>query len=483
MELVNGLSGLLSIVEDSEDEAAVLAGGCRWVCRQAGATAVAVVSADRATLVASEGWKRSDLAGEIASILAGTDARSPDDRANTGSGAVAVPVRYGGAIVGSVVARGQSGEHAALAQALQAFAALCGSALRARLDAISAPARSRDLIPEIVGGSPLMQSVREAIARAAVAPFPVLIEGESGTGKELVARALHRLGPRRDRRLCAVNCAALSDDLVEAELFGHTRGAFTGAVGARAGLFEEASGGTLFFDEVAELSSRAQAKLLRALQEREIRRVGENASRSVDVRVIAATNANLADAVAAGRFRDDLRFRLAVVKIRLPPLRDRLEDVASLAQVFWRRAAAEAGTRAVLAPDAVARLGRHPWPGNVRELQNVISSLVVSVSARGRVAARQVDQVLSQSAAPADPVMRLETARRTFERRVIAAALVRHAGRRVAAASELGLTRQGLSKALRRLGLAADEDAAGLSAPGEESAGLSAPSGERAGVA
>lgn len=477
MELVNGLSGLLSIVEDSEDDGAVLAGGCKWVCRQTGAKTVAVVSADGNTLVAAEGWKRSDLGGEIAAVLADAAARPRDRTPDINADAPAVlvvPVRYSGITIGSILAKVRPGEHAALRQALQAFAALSGSALRARLDAMAAPARSRDLIPEIVGDSPLMHAVREAIARAATTPFPVLIEGESGTGKELVARALHRLGPRRDRRLCAVNCAALSDDLVEAELFGHTRGAFTGAVGPRTGLFEEASGGTLFFDEVAELSPRAQAKLLRALQEREIRRVGENAARAVDIRVIAATNANLADAAAAGRFRDDLRFRLAVVRIRLPPLRERLEDVASLAQAFWRRVGAEAGTRAVLGPDAVAALGRYAWPGNVRELQNVISNLVVSAPARGRVAARHVDQVLSHAASPPSdhPVVRLEAARRTFERRVVAAALVRHAGRRVAAASELGLTRQGLSKALRRLGLAADEDAAGLSARGEESAGV-----------
>lgn len=455
MELVNGLSALLSIVEDSEDDVALLAGGCRWVLRQAGARAVAVVSADGGTLVAAEGWKRSDLGGEIAAMMA-----TP----------MHVPVRYGGITIGHLVAKGETGERADLHQALQAFAALAGSALRARLDALTAPTRIRDLIPEIVGDSPLMQSVREAIARAAAAPFPVLIEGESGTGKELVARALHRLGPRRHQRLCAVNCAALTDELFEAELFGHARGAFTGAIGSRTGLFEEANGGTLFFDEVAELSPRAQAKLLRALQEREIRRVGENSGRSVDVRVIAATNTDLSDAVAAGRFRDDLRFRLAVVRIRLPPLRDRVEDVASLARVLWRRAAAEAGTRALLGPDAVARLARHTWPGNVRELQNVISSLVVSVPGRGRIGARHVDQVLRHAESSEDPVVHLETARRTFERRVIAAALVRHAGRCGPAASELGLTRQGLAKALRRLGLATErvaeatitEDAAGV---------------------
>lgn len=463
MHLVDGLSGLLSVIEDADDEVGVLVGGCRWVCRQAGAMSVALVSADRATLVAAEGWRRADLAGEISEILDGParDVRQPHHDAATGG--FGVSVRYGGVTTGYVVVRGRPSDRPALQQAAQALAALCGSALRARLDSLTATQRARQSIPEIVGDSPLMEAVRDAVVRAATAPFPVLIEGESGTGKELVARALHRLSPRRDHRWSAVNCAALSDELVEAELFGHTRGAFTGAVGPRTGLFEDAHGGTLFLDEVTELSPRAQAKLLRVLQEREVRRVGENQARSIDVRIIAACNVPVADAVASGRFRDDLRFRLAVVRIRLPSLRERVEDLPALAQLFWRRAAGEAGTRATLGPDALARLTRHAWPGNVRELQNVMAGLVVAAPARGRVGARHVEQVLSHVTAAAEmPGVRLEAARRTFERRVITAALVRHAGRRAAAASELGLTRQGLTKALRRLGLAAEEDAAGV---------------------
>jgi len=463
MHLVDGLSGLLAVVEDSEDDAAVLTGGCRWVCRQSGASAVALVSADGTTLVAAEGWKRSDLAGEIHEVLAGSarDVRQPGH--DTSAAAFGVAVRYGGATIGHVVARGRPSDRPALQQAVMALAALCGSALRARLDTLTASQRARESVPEIVGDSLLMRAVREAVVRAASAPFPVLIEGESGTGKELVARAVHRLGPRRDHRLSAVNCAALTDDLVEAELFGHTRGAFTGAVSARAGLFEEASGGTLFLDEVTELSPRAQAKLLRVLQEREIRRVGENTSRPIDVRVIAACNLPLAEAVAGGRFRDDLRFRLAVVQIHLPALRDRLEDLPLLAHQFWRKAAAEAGTRAMLGGDALARLARHNWPGNVRELQNVVAGLVVAAPRRGRVSARQVDQVLSHtSAIDTQAGICLDAARRSFERRVVAAALVRHAGRRSAAAVELGLTRQGLTKALRRLGLGSDDEAAGV---------------------
>ena len=175
-----------------------------------------------------------------------------------------------------------------------------------------------------------MARVRAAIERAAPSPFPVLIEGESGAGKELVARAIHARSDRRARRFAALNCAALADDLIEAELFGHARGAFTGAISERAGLFEEADGGTLFLDEVGELSPRAQAKLLRAIQEGEIRRVGETRSRKVDARIVAATNRSLEAAAAAGHFRTDLRFRLDVVRIDVPPLRGRPEDIGEL---------------------------------------------------------------------------------------------------------------------------------------------------------
>ena len=470
---VDGLSSLLAVIEEADDDAAVLSGGCRWLCRQAGAAAAAIVSADGGTMLAAEGWRRPDLAGEIRDVLAGAarDIRQSDH--DSTAPAFGVSVRYGGTTIGTVVARGRQSDRPGIQQAALALATLCGSALRARLDSLTTGQRAHASIPEMVGHSPLIASVRDAIMRAASVPFPVLIEGESGTGKELVARALHRLGARRDRRLCTVNCAALTDELVEAELFGHTRGAFTGAVGPRTGLFEEAHGGTLFLDEVTELSPRAQAKLLRVLQEREVRRVGENAPRAIDVRVIAACNIPMADAVAGGRFRDDLRFRLAVVRIHVPALRDRPEDIPTLARLFWKRCVAEAGTRALLGPDALVRLARHAWPGNVRELQNVVAGLVVAAPARGRVSGRHVDQILSQPATVGSPGLPLEAARRTFERRVIAAALVRHAGRRAAAASELGLSRQGLTKALRRLGLSSADEPAGAPA-GHDVGGLSA---------
>jgi DNA-binding NtrC family response regulator len=343
------------------------------------------------------------------------------------------------------------------------LAALIAPALRTRLDAQALVRDAHVRAPEILGHSLAMTAIREAAARAAVTMFPVLIEGESGTGKELVARALHRLSPRRDRSFQAINCAALTDELVEAELFGHTRGAFTGAVGVRVGLFEQAQGGTLFLDEVSELSLRAQAKLLRVLQEREIRRVGENASRAVDVRLVAATNAPLDEGVRRGVFREDLMFRLAVIRIRMPALRDRLEDVAGLAQAFWRQMLADTNKRAVLGADAIAALHRHAWPGNVRELQNAMASLAVIAPATGRVSERHVHQVLGERMAPDTAAgVPLDEARQLFERRLVAAALARHGGRRSAAAQELGLSRQGLSKALRRLGLGTGEDSVGV---------------------
>jgi transcriptional regulator with GAF, ATPase, and Fis domain len=299
-----------------------------------------------------------------------------------------------------------------------------------------------------------MMELRRAVERAAPAPFAVLVEGESGAGKELVARAVHRLGPRRDRPFITLNCAALPEDLVEAELFGHVRGAFSGAVGDRAGVFEEAHGGTLFLDEVAELSSRAQAKVLRVIQEGELRRVGENMSRHVDVRVVAATNRNLGHEVSAGRFRADLFYRLDVIRISVPPLRERREDIALLVDHFWSEATRRLGSRATLATATTAALVRYDWPGNVRELQNVLAALAVRCPKRGIVAPGALPPQFG-ARAPLEPC-RLDDARRVFEERFVRAALVRTGGHRVRAAGELGITRQGLAKLMARLGISDD---------------------------
>jgi DNA-binding NtrC family response regulator len=460
MQMIQDWPALLHIVHEADDELSALTCGCAWLRRQGRAGAVAIVDAEATSWLASDGWTRDDLA-------------HPDvQHALHASGAVCTlgadvfvspSIRYSGQRIGRVIARGAIENRCTIEQAATALAAVAAPAVRARLDALAIARAAHVLAPEIIGQSPGVHALRDAIARAAGTVFPVLIEGESGTGKELVARALHRLGPRRDRRFCAVNCAAFTDELFEAELFGYARGAFTGAVGARAGLFEEAHEGTLFLDEAGDLSARAQAKLLRTLQEREVRRLGENGARRVDVRVVAATNVALGDAVQQGRFREDLLFRLAVIRIRVPPLRDRTEDIPLLAHAFWRRLSAEAGKHVRLGPDALAALCRHQWPGNIRELQNVLTALIVLAPARGRVGERHLSQVLSlQPVATESEHLSLDDGRRLFERRMIVAALARHGGRQAPAAVDLGLTRQGLAKAMRRLDLNPSRDVAGV---------------------
>ncbi|HYQ80156.1 MAG TPA: sigma-54 dependent transcriptional regulator, partial [Anaeromyxobacteraceae bacterium] len=232
--------------------------------------------------------------------------------------------------------------------------------------------RERYGMEHIVGRSQALREVLERVVRVAPTDATVLVSGESGTGKELVARALHAASRRAARPFVPVNCAAITETLLESELFGHAKGAFTGAVRARRGLFEEAGGGTLFIDEIGETTPNFQAKLLRALQEGEIRRVGESTPIKVDVRVVAATNQDLKKAIAEKRFREDLFYRLNVVPLRIPPLRERPEDIPLLAVHFLGRYNRRTGERKVLTPEALQRLTAHPWPGNVRELENMV---------------------------------------------------------------------------------------------------------------
>lgn len=334
----------------------------------------------------------------------------------------------------------------------------------ARLAVAPVPTTRAAAVPasRLTGDSPAMAQVRRQLENAARSPFPVLILGESGVGKELAARTVHEAGPRRQRRFVAMNAAALPDDLLEAELFGHARGAFTGAVGERPGVFEEADGGTLFLDEVGDLSARAQVKLLRVLQEGEVRRLGEAGQRRVDVRLIAATNAVLEQAVAAGSFRADLYYRLAVVCVRVPPLRERRADIPALIDAYWAECARRVGTRARLHPSLVERLQAHDWPGNVRELQNVLATLAVEAPRHGVVlptalvgwAAPRAPAlaVAPLPPAPASPLP-LNRARQAFDAALVRDALARAGGRRTVAARQLGVSRQGLSKLVRRLGL------------------------------
>src|SRR5205807_4317916 len=233
-------------------------------------------------------------------------------------------------------------------------------------------------LENIIGESPPMQEVLETVRQVAPSKATVLVTGESGTGKELIARAIHQLSPRARQPLVAVHCAGLPRELIESELFGHERGAFTGAHERRIGRVEQAQGGTLFLDEIGEIDATIQIKLLRFLGERTFERIGSNKTLTADVRLVAATNKNLEEMVKAGTFREDLYFRLRVVPIRLPPLRERLEDIPLLAQAFVREFAAENGKKVSgFTPDAMELLLRYSWPGNVRELRTSVEHAVV----------------------------------------------------------------------------------------------------------
>ena len=325
----------------------------------------------------------------------------------------------------------------------------------------------------LVGGSRALVQAARRIQAIASSPATVLILGETGTGKELVARALHASSPRGGRAFLAHNFAAIPDSLVESELFGHARGAFTGAHADRPGLFELAHRGTLFLDEIGDASPSVQSRLLRVLQEGELRRVGENQSRRVDVRVVAATHRTLAEEVRAGRFRADLYYRLHVLTLRVPPLRERAEDVPLLIAHVLRRLNREGRPecRAVRL-DALDRLMEHAWPGNVRELEGVLERAVHAMGADGVLTVESVGD-LGNGIAP--PMVReksgmLRERKRALEVELIRAALDRAGGNRARAARALGLTRQGLWKKLRRLDAEAEPAVTAAGEPGHREA-------------
>jgi DNA-binding NtrC family response regulator len=421
------------------------------------ASLVAVVIADRERphAIAHAGASVPSLADlRLASQALDTGLPSPLSSAG-GCAEIAWPIRYGATIVGALWCQWATGlplVQQDVTTLLGLAATAIGPAVHEARERLRTPTLTAALIPELVGDSAAMAQVRQAVMKAASSPFPVLIEGESGAGKELVARAVHSASIRRTRRFCALNCAAIADDLVETELFGHTRGAFTGAVAERLGLFEESQGGTLFLDEVAELSARVQAKLLRTLQEGEVRRLGESITRKVDARIVAATNRPLGAEVEAGRFRNDLRYRLDVLRIAIPPLRDRLEDLPSLVRHIWSELSKRTGSRAVLSPSAMSMLGSYDWPGNVRELQNVLASMMVAGPARGVIGPHGLPGHITRTTAMTGRAT-LAEARKEFEERYVRAALARSGGRAASAARDLGVSRQGLRKLTARLGL------------------------------
>jgi len=316
--------------------------------------------------------------------------------------------------------------------------------------------RKRYGLEHIVGRSPAMRELLARVERVAMSDATVLITGESGTGKELVARAIHLASRRGARPFVPVNCAAITETLLESELFGHARGAFTGATRARRGLFEEADGGTLLVDEVGETAPGFQAKLLRALQEGEIRRVGESTPVQVDVRVIAATNQDLRKAIAEKRFREDLFYRLNVVPLRLPSLRERREDVPLLASHFVQRYNGRSKDEKVLTPEALARLLDHDWPGNVRELENAIEqAAALSPAKEIRAEDVQLEGVRVASAPEDGRVRTLEEAVDEAERRAIEAALARCGADLGRVAKELSVSSTTLWRKMKRLGIEA----------------------------
>jgi DNA-binding NtrC family response regulator len=327
----------------------------------------------------------------------------------------------------------------------------------------AAPRPSLDVPPPgLIGRTAGMLSVYKQIAHAANAAAPVLIIGDSGTGKELVARAIHAHGRRAGRPFVPINCGALTESVLESELFGHTRGSFTGAIADTKGIFEQATGGTVFLDEIGETSAALQVKLLRVLQEGEVRPVGGSRLVKVDVRVVAATNVDLEREVAAQRFRQDLFYRLSVIVIRVPALRDRREDIPLLIQTFLQNACARAGKRIELSPAAISALTAYRWPGNVRELENTIERLVVF--SRGSVI--DVSDLPFKATGP-DLHERLFAdlpSLDEIERRYLLHVIEQVGGNRTRAAEVLGIDRRTLYRMAERFSIDLKEDIPGSGA-------------------
>jgi DNA-binding NtrC family response regulator len=327
--------------------------------------------------------------------------------------------------------------------------------LARQVDLLQRQMRGTGTLDALIGESEAMQRVKDLVTRAAAAPGTVLITGETGTGKELVARAIHAHSPRAARAFVAINCAALADSMLENELFGHARGAFTGAAAARAGLIEHASGGTLFLDEIGTMPAALQAKLLRALESGEVRRIGENEPRRVDVRFVAATNAELQAAIDAGTFRSDLFYRLNVHRIHLPPLRERRGDAARLLEFFVAKYGQASGITG-FSERALQALLAYEFPGNVRQLEHIVQRAVAI--ARGPLV-EPADLPEEVTAAPGAPAAdsadaagegSVAAARERAEREMIVATLARHRGELAAAARELQISRTTLWRLMKK---------------------------------
>lgn len=313
-------------------------------------------------------------------------------------------------------------------------------------------AGDRDRYDALVGGAPPMRALYKLLDRVARSESTILIGGENGTGKELVARAIHRHSPRCDRAFVVTNCSAFNDALLDSEMFGHKRGAFTGAVADTSGLFETADGGTFFLDEIADMSPMLQVKLLRVLQEGTFNRVGDTETRRVDVRIIAATNRDLAQMVANGTFREDLYYRINVIQVTMPALRNRREDLSMLIDHFLTKHQGN-GPRKRLTPSCMETLATYSWPGNVRELENEIERLVVLAGDEDEIAPELLSQRI-RAPRPAlvdePPPASLPQAIEALERQMIREALSRHGGNKTKAAAELNVSRRNLIRLVHK---------------------------------
>jgi transcriptional regulator with PAS, ATPase and Fis domain len=327
------------------------------------------------------------------------------------------------------------------------------AALRDRDAPADAAPGQRASYAGIVGGAPGMQELYSLIDRVAPSDSTVLVQGENGTGKELVARAIHARSERRDHRFVVTNCSAFNDNLLDSELFGHRRGAFTGAVADKPGLFETADLGTFFLDEIGDMSPALQVKVLRVLQEGTFTRVGDVETRKVDVRIIAATNRDLAAMVAAGQFRQDLYYRIHVINIVLPPLRERSDDIALLIESFLARQR-RSGRPKRLTAECTRRMLEYPWPGNVRELENEIERLVVlagdSPTIGVELLSPRIRSFVPSENEPAIAPDSLPAAVEALERRMIGAAMRRHNGNKTRAAEELKVSRRNLIRLVQK---------------------------------
>ena len=354
----------------------------------------------------------------------------------------------------AVIAPNLSGPELALIDSMLGEAALdVATALRERDGDETPTSGPRATFHGICGAAPTMQELYDLIDRIAPADSTVLVQGENGTGKELVSRAIHAASPRADRRFVVTNCSAFNDNLLDSELFGHKRGAFTGAVADKPGLFEMADGGTFFLDEIGDMSPALQVKVLRVLQDGTFTRVGDTETRTVDVRLICATNRDLSAMVAAGAFREDLFYRIHVLVVALPPLRDRREDIPLLIDTFLARHRRTKPKR--LAPACAAQLLAYPWPGNVRELENEVERLVVLAGDSATIGEDLLSPRIRQWAPAEDAPVELDTASlpaaiEALERRMIGAAMRRHGGNKTRAAEDLKVSRRNLIRLVQK---------------------------------